>query len=174
MLACTHRGQIREGITFLRGFCVLKQLTSTYFGHSYAKRKVLTKGKCQDGDGRTKRDSSDRPRWGNVLHYDDAGRGKQIPKWLDGREHWTTARVGPAMFCYSAVLCWVAFASVSEPIIHFQASNWCLGFKFHLYFSKDVYCFYLDRLELLLVLEPLQLGRRHPPLFPWASALPHC
>lgn len=35
-------------------------------------------------------------------------------------------------------------------------------------------CFYLDRLVWPPVLGPLQPGRPHPPLFPWASAPPHC
>lgn len=37
-----------------------------------------------------------------------------------------------------------------------------------------VFSFYLDHLVWPLVLGPLQPGQPHPPLFPWASAPPHC
>lgn len=52
----------------------------------------------------------------------------------------------------------------------FFSSNGCLGVPP----PPPLFSFYLDRLVWPLVLGPLQLGRPHPPLFPWASAPPHC
>lgn len=47
------------------------------------------------GVAEQKRDYLDRPRLGSVLHYDGAGRGKQIPKWLDARGHETNTGQQP-------------------------------------------------------------------------------
>lgn len=83
--------------------------------------------------GRTEIDYSGRPRLGGLLHYDDAGRGKQTPKWLDGRGY--SSNTGHQAE-FSVVLHLRVFLVLK---IHFQDCNGSLEFNFHL--SKDLLLF---------------------------------
>lgn len=100
--------------------------------------------------------------------------------------HWITAIIVSAKgFRQHFCCCWTHVSFFSQVVVDLSWVHlgWIKAVLYLLPFFSSYaslggfvffFGFYLDHLVWPLVLGPLQLGRPHPPLFPWASAPPHC